>query len=206
MLLAILTVFCYIFLMPLTFDSLSHGEIAFGFFNIETDMLILENYFFFASDFCRDVVNIAAGLPDEKPISLDVYILEYRDMGNLMGAIAGVDLRGFIGELYDSFPFPHKPEAFKQNPEGFKTRDFVEKVIGHYAGLSTIPMGIDTSSGMVNIGAYRFSNQQFHQLVHYVWVGGYPRWKDEAPPPYVLEMKDAVERSSHPAFKGIKLA
>jgi len=192
--------------MPLTFDSLSHGEIAFGFFNIETDMLLLENHFFFATDFCRDVVGIAAGLSDEKPVSLDVYILEYRDMGNVMGAITGVDLRGFIGELYNNFPFPHKPEEFKQNPEGFKTRDLVEKVIVRYAGLSKIPVGIDISSGMVNIGAYRFSSRQFHQLVHYVWVGGYPRWKDETPPPYVLEMKEEIERSSHPLFQGIKLA
>ncbi|MGD2186296.1 MAG: hypothetical protein PVI71_09215 [Desulfobacterales bacterium] len=32
--------------MPLAFESLSHGSIAFGFFNIETDMLLLENYFY----------------------------------------------------------------------------------------------------------------------------------------------------------------
>jgi len=28
--------------MPLAFESLSHGTIAFGFFNIESDMLLLE--------------------------------------------------------------------------------------------------------------------------------------------------------------------
>ena len=33
--------------MPLTFDSLSHGKVAFGFFNIESDMLLLDHYFFF---------------------------------------------------------------------------------------------------------------------------------------------------------------
>jgi len=38
--------------MPLAFDSSSHGKIAFGFFNIETDMLLLENYFIFATQFC----------------------------------------------------------------------------------------------------------------------------------------------------------
>jgi hypothetical protein len=31
--------------MPLAFDTLSHGKIAFGFFNIESDMLLLEQYF-----------------------------------------------------------------------------------------------------------------------------------------------------------------
>jgi hypothetical protein len=34
--------------MPLAFESLSHGIIAFGFFNIESDMLILDRYFLFA--------------------------------------------------------------------------------------------------------------------------------------------------------------
>ena len=34
--------------MPLAFESLSHGTIAFGFFNIESDMLILDRYFLFA--------------------------------------------------------------------------------------------------------------------------------------------------------------
>jgi hypothetical protein len=33
--------------MPLTFESISHGTIAFGFFNIDSDMLLLEKYFFF---------------------------------------------------------------------------------------------------------------------------------------------------------------
>ena len=32
--------------MPLSFSSTTHGNIAFGFFNIESDMLLLENYFF----------------------------------------------------------------------------------------------------------------------------------------------------------------
>jgi len=37
--------------MPLAFESLSHGTIAFGFFNIASDMLLLEHYFLFATDF-----------------------------------------------------------------------------------------------------------------------------------------------------------
>ena len=34
--------------------------------------------------------------------------------------------------------------------------------------------------------------------------GGYPRWKDDAKPGYVLTMKDAVCRSIHPTFMGIE--
>lgn len=41
--------------MPLEFESLSHGRIAFGFFNIETDMILLNQYFLFAEDFCHSI-------------------------------------------------------------------------------------------------------------------------------------------------------
>lgn len=42
--------------MPLAFESLSHGTIAFGFFNIESDMLLCDRYFLFADEFCRYVI------------------------------------------------------------------------------------------------------------------------------------------------------
>jgi len=35
----------------LAFKSLSHGTVAFGFFNIESDLLLLDRRFFFAADF-----------------------------------------------------------------------------------------------------------------------------------------------------------
>ena len=203
--LAIFVIFCYIHSMPLTFDSLSHGKVAFGFFNIETDMLLLEDRFFFASDFCRGVVDIAAGSPDEKIVPLEGYILEHRIIGNLMGAIAGVELWGFIGDIYSEFPFPHRAEGFKQNPEGFKTRDLVETAIRRYSGPSTIQMSVNASSGIAEIGGYRFSGRQFHKLLGYVWAGGYPRWKDGVRPPYVMDMKDKIESSAHPVFRGIVL-
>ena len=38
--------------MPLAFESLNRGTIAFGFFNIDTDLLLLQQYFLFADDFC----------------------------------------------------------------------------------------------------------------------------------------------------------
>jgi hypothetical protein len=43
--------------MPLAFESLSHGAIAFGFFNIETDFLLLERYFFFADSFYKKSIS-----------------------------------------------------------------------------------------------------------------------------------------------------
>ncbi len=38
--------------MPLLFNSLSHGVVSFGFYNIETDGLLLGQHFFFCTDFC----------------------------------------------------------------------------------------------------------------------------------------------------------
>ena len=65
--------------MPLLFQSLSHGEIPFGFFNIETDMILLNNYFFFASDMADNVIRLAendGGMSREQVWS--VYILDRR--------------------------------------------------------------------------------------------------------------------------------
>ena len=45
--------------MPLAFESMSHGTIVFGFFNIETDMLLLERYFIFGTDFCQLIEDMA---------------------------------------------------------------------------------------------------------------------------------------------------
>ena len=44
--------------MPLAFNSLSHGQIAFGFFNIDTDMLLLDRYFLFADKFCNSIIDM----------------------------------------------------------------------------------------------------------------------------------------------------
>ena len=45
--------------MPLAFRSISHGILPFGFFNIESDLLLLDHYFLFASNFCKNVAHIA---------------------------------------------------------------------------------------------------------------------------------------------------
>jgi hypothetical protein len=52
--------------LPLEFHFLSHGRIAFGFFNIDTDLLLLEKYFFFAHFFCNAVGKIASWKEDHK--------------------------------------------------------------------------------------------------------------------------------------------
>ena len=192
--------------MPLAFDSLSHGKIAFGFFNIETDLLLLNRYFFFASDFCRLLVEAAGPLHEGKSEwVLSGYRLEEERIGNLMGAIHGFDFRGFIGEVYRFYPFPQEPEDFKQNPEGYPDP------IDHGAGAGKIRFEARTSpSGFprgkeVSISETIVSDpENFQELLLYVWRGGYPRWRDDRRPDYVETMKESVENAGGFPFEGIK--
>ncbi len=191
--------------MPLAFESESHGPIAFGFFNIETDMLLLEHYFFFASDFCRGVARLAVSQPKRYYKKLwEIYDIPVRDIGDLQGAISGIHLIGFIGEVYENFAFPHQPEGFKQNPDGFLTRPVIEKIVTRYGEERATPFKVDGKKERVAIGEYRFTFAGFHALLRYVWRGGYPRWKDEIRPEYVLKMKTAIEKSQWPLFKDLK--
>ena len=193
--------------MPLEFDTLNHGKIAFGFFNIETDMILLEHYFFFAQEFCQHISESAqVPLNETYESSFDIYLIEnHRDIGNLMGAIHGVDLRGFIGEVYKLFPFPEKREKFKQNPEGIKTRIRVEKLIQEYGRKATIHLLIPATGNQIDIGDYLFNKNSFQGLIEYVWMGGFPCWKGGIGPDYVLEMKQAIEQSKRPVFSGLSL-
>ena len=87
--------------MPLAFHSLSHGRIAFGFFNIESDMLLLEHYFFFAREFCEEISSLAQrrerGAYETPWRVFDM--AEREQIGDLMGAIHGTRFTGFIGDL-----------------------------------------------------------------------------------------------------------
>ena len=86
--------------MPFAFNTKSHGEIPIGFFNIDTDMILINNYFVFTSDFCKWVSAWAAGKQNIKT-EKEFYIIENpKEIGNLMGAISGEVFTGFIGDLY----------------------------------------------------------------------------------------------------------
>jgi len=194
--------------MPLAFDSISHRKIAFGFFNIETDMLLLENYFIFATQFCSYVRKIAA---EENSGGIETLwkvdcIKDASEIGDLMGAIHGFSYTGFIGETYRRFPFPSEPEAFKQQTDGVKNQTVIREMICKYAQRIEIPFQFDEKAEIVSIGQYQFNRKTWHELIEYVWRGGYPRWRDEKRPDYVLSMKQSVTESLHPLFKGLKLA
>jgi hypothetical protein len=192
--------------MSLEFQSINHGKIAFGFFNIETDMILLNQYFLFAQDFCHDMGQAAEKNDETYKTPWEIYRIEHEDIGNLMGAIYGIDLRGFIGEVYKLFPFPKKREDFKQKPEGFKTRILIDELIQKFAKRLNISFVIHQKDDKIGIGEYFFDRTSFQELIKYIWLGGFPRWKDGIRPDYVLKMKGMIKKSKNPLFDGLILA
>ena len=191
--------------MPLAFDSMSHGSIAFGFFNIESDMLLCDRYFLFASKFCKYVTDIAekAGpSASQKPWQVQ-FIETAESIGDLMGAIHGVRYTGFIGDLYRRFPFPSLPQDFKQNPQGCQTQSEVFEIIAEYSGTIEVQVEIGRGGAEIQIGDYRFSRTQFQELIDYVWRGGYPRWREEIRPAYVNSMQEKLLQNRQGIFEGI---
>ncbi len=194
--------------MPLAFESLSHGTVAFGFFNIESDMLLLDRYFFFSTEFC-DHMNTIARCGPKEPLRFPWQVYHIGDparTGDLMGAIHGVRFTGFIGELYKTYPFPGNESEFKQNPDGVRTRGLVEAMISKYAERSEVMFEMDQFQDEASIGSYRFGRSGFQALVRYVWQGGYPRWRNEQRPDYVLDMKDRIHASRCLLFEGLTLS
>ena len=191
--------------MPLAFESLNRGTIAFGFFNIETDLLLLQQYFIFADDFCGHLVRMAEEERQEAfeaawPVhSID----DPRKIGDLMGAIHGIRHTGFIGEVYKRFPFPKREAEFKQKPEGFQNRAWMISLLEKWAARKPIPVRVDPEHETASISEYLFTKEVFHQLIQYVWVGGYPRWRDEIRPGYVMEMKGRLEKAGGWLTRGL---
>ncbi len=192
--------------MPLSFESLSHGTIAFSFFNIESDMLLLEHYFVFATDFCQFIGDMAVKSNEEAyKNKWPVYAIEEREnIGDLMGAIHGVRHTGFIGDVYRRFPFPNNIENFKQKPAGHQSQALIRDIILRYARQIRIAVSVAKGVFEIDIGQYRFSSQVFQDLVKYVWRGGYPRWQDELRPDYILAMKDKIEGHRQGLFEKIQ--
>lgn len=192
--------------MPLGFESVSHGTVPFGFFNIETDMILLNHYFLFAGDFCRSVSEMA-----ESP-SLAGYqnswvvftITGEGRIGNLMGAIHGEDHSGLIGEVYRRYPFPKHEQDFRQKPEGFGKRSEMEALILDFGGKTAVPVRVDSGEDHVSIGEFTFNRHAFGGMIRYIWRGGLPRWRGDVRPDYVLTMREKIETSGHPLFRGLK--
>ncbi len=181
--------------MPLAFASISHGRVAFGFYNIETDSLLLEDRFFFCTDFCRAVTRLRK--TGTHSVEIPGHVFERReDIGDLMGAIHGTRYEGYLGEIYRIWPFPDDPAQFRQRLRGHENRARVEEVLDRRARRSPVPIRLDPRAGRAGIGPYEFSERGFRDLLTYVYRGGYPTWEgfeEGACPPWVEEMADAWE-------------
>ncbi len=197
--------------MPLGFRSLSHGTIAFGFFNIKTDMLLLERTFFFADRFCRAVIELAWAVDQAgDSASGDVgevtfggwQIDQPAAVGNLHGAIAGTELSGFIGATYRKFPFPERPEGFKQSPQGIQTQLEVTEMIECYGRRERFTLSCGAAGHPVRLGPYELEQHAFAQLIDYVEHGGYPRYRNEHRPDYVRFMMTELSELSAPWLEG----
>jgi hypothetical protein len=193
--------------MPLAFESLNRGTIAFGFFNIDTDLLLLQQYFLFADDFCGHLIRTAEDEREETcETAWKVYSIDSpKAVGDLMAAIHGIRYTGFIGEVYKRFPFPKRETEFKQKPEGFQNRLWMISLLERWAVSKTVPIRVDKGNETVSIGEYLFTKEVFHQLIQYVWVGGYPRWKDDIRPDYVMGMKNNLELATGWLTRGLVL-
>lgn len=183
--------------MPLAFDTLNRGTVAFGFFNIDVDMVLLDHYFFFADTFCALVSGLAkAQIVDGYQDQFDAYVIEEDEaIGDLMGAIHGTHYQGLIGDVYRLFPFPVLPEEFKQKPDGYINRPVVEAIVRGYATVQGLPFLYEPQASRITIGDYQFSEDGFAQLIRYVWYGGAPRWRASERPSYVTDMIKEISQS-----------
>jgi hypothetical protein len=183
--------------VPLAFPSRSHGTIAFGFFNVAIDMLLLEELFFFADRFCQVVVDLHQGRGPELALA-GWRIADPAAVGNVNLAIQGLHLGGFIGATYREFPFPERPEGFKQQPDGSRNRAWAAAAIARFGAPAELQVRVDPATGDVAVAGYVFAPDAFAALVAYVDRGGYPRWAGEERPPYVAAMMAALRAPATP--------
>jgi len=159
--------------VPLLHDSQSHGPIAFGFYNIETDGLLLDRDFFFATDFCKAGLVLA----DQGRAAMQGWRFgDPRAIGDLMGAIHGVRLVGYLGEVYRRWPFPEEESQFRQKLYGADNRVAAQAILEAHAPAVIIDLE-SRPDETIAIGAYVFSQDQFRALVRYVRRGGAPSWE-----------------------------
>lgn len=209
--------------MPLGFESLSHQVVAFGFFHIETHLLLLERSIFWAGDFCAAMSSLAGSRDEAWAQSLLGWRMETpEDMGDLHGAIAGINLGGFLGQLYGRWPFPVQPDGFRQKAHGAAPPQEVEAALNRWGRPQEIVARTGGGGGGKGSGGGRgsggsgggrggtlslagvsFSPVQTAALVDYVWRGGMPGWQGGVRPDFVLSMARDLTAAVSPWFEGL---
>ena len=81
----------------------------------------------------------------------------------------------------------------------------MKEIIQEYTGKTSIPFVIDQKVDQITIGEYLFSKVSFHELIKYIWLGGFPRWKENLRPDYVSAMKKIIGQFKNPIFEGLTL-
>lgn len=200
--------------MPLGFESLNHQVVAFGFFHIETHLLILERSIFGAGDFCAAMSSLAGSRDEAWAQPLLGWRMETpEDLGDLHGAIAGINLGGFLGELYGRWPFPAQVAGFRQKAYGAAPPQEVEAALNRWGRPQEIVtrtkgggggrVGGGGQGGPLSLAGVSFSPAQTAALVDYVWRGGMPGWQEGVRPDFVLNLARDLTAAASPFFEGL---
>jgi DNA-binding transcriptional ArsR family regulator len=76
----------------------------------------------------------------------------------------------------------------------------MESLVQSYTKKTTILFAIDQNANRVEIYEYLFDKLSFHELIRYIWMGGFPRWRDNVRPNYVLSMGKVIDQSTNSFF------
>jgi len=193
--------------VPLGFYSQSHGAVAFGFFHIETHLLLLQDRVFWCRDFCELVTDLARTKADSIFAArlAGWRMAGAKALGDLQGAIAGRRYVGFIGELYRRWPFPEDPGGFRQKPDGLAPPEEVAALAGRYGRPEQWEVSADPGRRELAIDSVVFDLQSAQALIDYVWRGGMPGWQRGRRPDYLLSAADTWRQSDNPFLQGMTL-
>lgn len=181
--------------MPHEFPTVGHHAVPFGFFNTKTDLLLLQKRFFFADDFCTCVSTLAAA-GESSGAALPCWRVDHPAMiGDLNGAIRGDYHKGFIGAVYARWPFPKRKADFKQDPDGYQTREEVTTLIEH-VGVDE-KLAVRWNHKVVTLGTVALALPDFAAMLEHLQQGP-PPWRDDRMPDYLSEMLAELKKLDSP--------
>jgi hypothetical protein len=190
--------------MPLAFQSLNRGTVAFGFFHIETDLVLLERRVFWCRQLCELFSDLAATGPDRE-LWARLPGWEPAKLGDLHGAIAGVSHAGLIGELYRRWPFPADPAGFRQRAAGAAPREEVEAILAAHGRPVEWEVVAPRGGEALEVDGTAFDAAGVRALAAYVWRGGMPGWQEGRRPDYLWEAAEAWRAAANPLLAGLEL-
>ena len=181
--------------MPHEFPTVGHHTVPFGFFNTKTDLLLLQKRFFFADDFCAAVLALAkAG--ESSGSMIPCWRVDHPAMiGDLNGAIRGDYLKGFIGAVYARWPFPKTKADFKQDPDGYQTREEIAGLIEHVGEQEKLP--VRWNHKVVTLGTVAVALPDFAAMLEHLQHGP-PPWRDHRMPDYLAHTLGELKKLNSP--------